>query len=71
MTDQKIESLKYESLHSSVEMEFWYKLENKKLVEFKLDNSPKKFVGTYFSGGEHQQVSSRFILPGDAFEIKE
>eukprot|EP01080_Neovahlkampfia_damariscottae_P010723 gene10723-3343_t len=71
MTEQKNNPLKYETLHSSVEIEFWYQLEHKKLVEFKLDNSPKKFLGSYHSGGEHQSVSSRFILPGDAFDIKE
>ncbi|KAL9643939.1 hypothetical protein ABK040_005408 [Willaertia magna] len=49
-----MQSLKFESLQSLVDYEFWYDLENKKLLEYKLDNLPKPIYATYTTGRSFQ-----------------
>eukprot|EP01027_Heterolobosea_sp_BB2_P003931 GEZU01005915.1.p1 GENE.GEZU01005915.1~~GEZU01005915.1.p1 ORF type:complete len:308 (+),score=70.63 GEZU01005915.1:92-1015(+) len=60
-------TLQFESFHSAVDATFWYELEKRKLVEYKLDNSPKIIVGEYTTGGEHKQLSCRFHLSRESF----
>ncbi|KAL0491789.1 autophagy-related protein ATG7 [Acrasis kona] len=59
--------VQFESFTSSVDPDYWYELENKKLTEFKLDNTERDIYATYNTGGEHEQVSSRIRLSRGAF----
>lgn len=59
--------LKFEPFHSSVDADFWHELEHRKLVTYKLDNSPKPIQATYVTGGQYTQLSSRIHVSRDAF----
>jgi ubiquitin-like modifier-activating enzyme ATG7 len=63
--------LQFESFHSSVDPDFWYELENRKLTQYKLDNTEKDIYATYTTGGEYAQVSSRIRLGREAFDVQD
>lgn len=71
MSSEKYSTLQFESFHSNVDAEFWYELENRKLVKYKLDNSPKPLQASYICGGQYTELSSRFSLGRDGFQDTE
>ena len=75
-----MKALKFELIQSLVDHEFWYDLENKKLLEYRLDNQPKSIQATYTTGRtfqsqvlnaiEHEastEMSSKWRLGENAF----
>lgn len=64
---QEFSPLKFVPLGSSVDAEFWYELEKRKLLKYKLDDSSKPIQGIY-SCVSNPNLPSKMKLESDAFE---
>lgn len=70
MSQEIFSPLKFVSLHSSVDAEFWYELEKRKLLKYKLDDSSKPIQGTY-ACVSNPNLPSKMVLEPESFEPKE